>query len=70
MNRCQLQVRIISFYFESFDSDGVREYQNINLEADATSFIDFADGNIDLELEGFIGTKICGYGISSKRSIY
>lgn len=44
---------ISSFFFESFDSDGIREYQNINLEADATSFIDFADGNIDLELEEF-----------------
>ena len=44
---------ISSFYFESLDSDGLREYQNINLEADATSFIDFADGNIDLELEEF-----------------
>ena len=44
---------ISSFFFESLDSDGLREYQNINLEADATSFIDFADGNIDLELEEF-----------------
>ena len=44
---------ISSFFFESIDSNGIRDYQNINLEADATSFIDFADGNIDLELEEF-----------------
>jgi hypothetical protein len=39
---------ISSFFFESFDSDGIREYHNINLEADATSFIDFADGTLIL----------------------
>ena len=44
---------ISSFFFESIDSNGIRDYQKINLEADATSFIDFADGNIDLELEEF-----------------
>ena len=66
MNRCQLQVKISSFYFESFDSDGVREYQNINLEADATSFIDFADGNIDLELEEFRYKDLWIHGVQEE----
>ncbi len=66
MNRCQLQVKFSSFYFESFDSDGVREYQNINLEADATSFIDFADGNIDLELEEFRYKDLWIHGVQEE----
>ncbi len=57
---------ISSFYFESFDSDGVREYQNINLEADATSFIDFADGNIDLELEEFRYKDLWIHGVQEE----
>ena len=57
---------ISSFYFESFDSDGIREYQNINLEADATSFIDFADGNIDLELEEFRYKDLWIHGVQEE----
>ncbi len=57
---------ISSFYFESLDSDGLREYQNINLEADATSFIDFADGNIDLELEEFRYKDLWIHGVQEE----
>tara|TARA_B100000900_G_scaffold414853_1_gene442758 strand:+ start:11440 stop:14445 length:3006 start_codon:yes stop_codon:yes gene_type:complete len=57
---------ISSFYFESFDSDGLRDYQNINLEAEATSFIDFADGNIDLELEEFRYNDLWVYGVQEE----
>ena len=44
----------------------MREYQNINLEADATSFIDFADGNIDLELEEFRYKDLWIHGVQEE----
>ena len=58
---------ISTFYFESLDSDGARDYQQINLAASATSFIEFADGEIELELEEFRFNDLWVYGIQEEQ---
>jgi len=58
---------ISTFYFESFDSDGTRDYQQINLAASATSLIEFADGNIELELEEFRFNDLWIYGVQEEQ---
>ena len=62
-----LNGQISTFYFESFDSDGIRDYQKINLEASATSFIQFGDGNIELELEEFRFNDLWVYGVQDEQ---
>ena len=62
-----LNGEISTFYFESFDSDGLRDYQQINLAASATSFIEFADGDIELELEEFRFNDLWIYGVQEEQ---
>ena len=62
-----LNGQISTFYFESLDSDGVRDFQQINLEASATSYIQFGDGNIELELEEFRFTDLWVYGVQDEQ---
>tara|TARA_B110000438_G_scaffold151003_1_gene145099 strand:+ start:2076 stop:5027 length:2952 start_codon:yes stop_codon:yes gene_type:complete len=58
---------ISTFYFESFDSDGTRDYQQINLAASATSLIEFSDSNIELELEEFRFNDLWIYGVQEEQ---
>ena len=62
-----LNGEISTFYFESFDSDGSRDYQQINLAASATSFIEFGDGDIELELEEFRFNDLWIYGVQEEQ---
>ena len=62
-----LNGQISTFYFESLDSDGVRDFQQINLEASATSYIQFGDGNIELELEEFRFSDLWVYGVQDEQ---
>ena len=62
-----LDGQISTFYFESFDSNGIRDYQQINMAASATSFIEFADGNIALELEEFRFNDLWVYGVQEEQ---
>lgn len=58
---------ISTFYFESFDSNGIRDYQQIDLAASATSFIQFGDGDIELELEEFRFKDLWIYGVQEEQ---
>jgi len=58
---------ISTFYFESFDSDGLRDYQQLNLAASATSFIQFDGGTIELELEEFRFNDLWVYGVQDEQ---
>jgi hypothetical protein len=62
-----LDGQISTFYFESFDNNGVRDFQQINMAASATSFIEFGDGNIALELEEFRLNDLWRYGVQEEQ---